>query len=145
MVAIAPSELPILTAALVPSITDLVVMPAPFYAARDSAPRAGDYPLDELTDFARTYPNRADAAWRTLNYFDPRWFAPRVGASTRLWSDADGAPWDREIAAPLANALSGPVELRESEHSRYKDCLYQETWICRRIGFDDVIVPAVWR
>jgi cephalosporin-C deacetylase len=143
--AIAPNELPILTAALVPGLTHLVATPALFYAARDLAPRAGDYPLDELTDFARTYPDQADAAWRTLNYFDPRWFAPRVRASTLLWSDADGAPWDREIVAPLATAFSGPVELRESEHSRYKDCLYQETWISRQFGFEDVIVPSAWR
>jgi cephalosporin-C deacetylase len=143
--AIAPNELPVLTAALLPGITHLVATPALFCAARDLAPRAGDYPLDELTDFARTYPDRADAAWRTLNYFDPRWFAPRVRAATLLWCDVDGAPWDREIAAPLAQAFPGPVELRPSEHSKYKDCLYQETWISRQFGFNDVIVPSAWR
>ncbi len=143
--AVAPNELPILTAALRPGITHVVASPALFYAARDFAPMACDYPLEELVDFVRAFPDQSDAAWHTLNYFDPRWFAPLVTSKTLLWADSEGPPWTREIALPLAAAFGGPVELRESRHSRFKDGMFQETWISGQFGFNEPIIPNSWK
>jgi hypothetical protein len=45
----------------------------------------------------------------------------------------------------MVDAMTGTTEVRASEHSRYKDGVYQEEWIARHFGLKDVILPAHWR
>jgi len=45
----------------------------------------------------------------------------------------------------MADAMPGAAEIRASEHSRYKDGVFQERWIARHLGLKDVILPAHWR
>jgi cephalosporin-C deacetylase-like acetyl esterase len=131
LAAVVANELPILTAALRPAITHVVASPSAFYAPH----RHGL--VEDVADFLRLYPDRRAAVARTLAYFDPLFFVPRVRARTLLW----GGP----AAQPLADALAGPVELHEGEHSRFKDGVFQEQWLSRELGFADAIVPAHWR
>ena len=136
--AVSATDLPLFTAALRPEITHVVAAPSFFYATMDRAPEASDYPLEEINDYLRLDPARREPVARTLAYFDPLFFAPAIRATTLLW----GRP---ETVAPLAEAIAGEVEVRESQHSSYKDGLYQEQWLARQFGFEAAIVPAHWR
>jgi cephalosporin-C deacetylase len=136
--AVSGTDLPLLTAALRPEITHAVATPTFFYAPLDLAPRTQAYPLEELNDYLRFYPDRRETVARTLAYFDPLFFAPSINIPTLLW----GSP---EIVGPLAEAMKGTVEIRGPEQSAYKDGLYREQWIAKQFGFKDAIVPAHWQ
>jgi cephalosporin-C deacetylase-like acetyl esterase len=132
------NDLPLLTAALRPGLTHVVASPSIFYTAMDRAARSGDYPLEEVNDHLRLHPDRREAVARTVSYFDPLFFAPSVAVPALLWGSA-------AALAPLAKAMKGPAEVRESEHSSYKDGVYKERWLARQLGFQDAILPAHWQ
>ena len=138
LAAMVANELPLLTAALHPGLTHVAATPALFYATMDQAPRTDIYPLEEINDYLRLYPDRRTAVGRTLAYFDPLFFAPSVRIPTLLW----GNP---KTIAPLAEAMGGEVEVREPAYSGYKDGLYQEQWLARQFGFAEAILPAHWQ
>ncbi len=131
------NDLPILTAALRPqAYASLVATPGILYNALNRAALTGDYPLEELNDYLRLYPNRREQVARTLAYFDPLFFAPQVTATCLLWGRG---------LEPLGGALAGDTEVRQTENSRYKDGLVQEHYLTRHFGFDEPILPARWR
>jgi cephalosporin-C deacetylase len=136
--AVSATDLPVLTAALRPEITHAVATPTFFYAPLDLAPQTEAYPLEEINDYLRLYPDRRAGVARTLAYFDPLFFAPSIHIPTLLW----GNP---AIVAPLAEAMTGQVEVRRPEESAYKDGLYREQWLARQFGFEAAIVPAHWQ
>jgi cephalosporin-C deacetylase len=138
VVALSDTDLPLFSAALRPEITHAIANPTFFYAALDRAGQTTDYPLEELNDYLRLYPDRRPAVARTLAYFDPLFFAPAVAIPTLLWGDP-------ALVGPLAAAMAGPVQVQEPAHSSYKDGMVREQWLARQLGFADVIVPAHWR
>ena len=72
--------------------------PGLFYRLAETLPATHGYPLEELNDYLRTYPDRAQAVARTLAYFDPLAAARR--ASCRVEVGAG------EALAPLRAALA---------------------------------------
>ena len=92
----------------------------------------------EVEDYLRLYPEKEEQVKRTLSYFDPFFFAPNVRARTLLW----GNP---EAVSPLAEAIAGETDVQATEHSSYKDGLFQEQWISDQFGFEDAIIPAHWQ
>ncbi|MEM7030303.1 MAG: acetylxylan esterase [Chloroflexota bacterium] len=138
LLASSPSDLPLLVAALRPEITHVSADPVFFYAAMDRASQTGAYPLEEINDYLRLYPDRQAQVKQTLAYFDPLFFAPHVQATTLLWGQPD-------VVAPLADAISGPAEIHTSESSGYKDGVYAENWITQQFGFETAIVPNHWK
>ena len=136
--AVSNTDMPLLCAALRPGLTHAVASPQFLYAPMDRAPLTQGYPLEEINDYLRTYPDRREAISRTLSYFDPLFFAPSVRIPTLLW----GHP---EMVAPLAQAMAGEVEVRETEGSSYKDGLFGERWLARQLGFAEPILPARWQ
>ena len=135
------------TAALHRGATHVVATPALFYHTPELAPRTQAYPLEEINDYLRAFPGRADAVNRTLAYYELQAFAPRVTTTTLLMAGPTGSPLDGRGLAPLVQALRGPVTLHESEQSSYKDGLYAETWMAGQCGIADVqgILPEHWR
>ncbi len=132
------NEMPLLTAALRSGLTHAIASPSFFYATMDRAARTEGYPLEEVNDYLRLYPDRREAVAQTVAYFDPLFFAPSVRIPTLMWSGAS-------LAAPLVGAMGGEVEVKESEGSRYKDGVYQEEWVARQFGFEGAILPAHWQ
>jgi hypothetical protein len=124
-----------------------VTTPALFYNTAELAPRTQAYPLEEINDYLRTFPERTAAVHRTLAYYDLRALAPRVRATTLIMAGAPGSALEARALAPLAQALAGEVSVHESEHSTYKDGLYAETWMAQQCGIADVrsILPEHWR
>lgn len=115
-------------AALRPQVAAVMSADPIFYAARELAPRSGAYPQEEWNEYARTYPDRAEAIWTTLGYFDPLYFAPKIGADVRLSVGPPGAPFNRATAAPLAEAIAGKVDLDERTGYGYLDYRRATAW-----------------
>ncbi len=144
-IAVIGNDLALITAALRPQIDAVVCVPELFYAAQTLVSGTDAYPLEEFNDYIRAYPDQAEAVWRTLNYFDPIHFAPRVRAATLLISGTARDLFSPEVVTPLAEALSGPVTRYETTHSTYRDGVYREAWLRRRYGFAESLLPAHWR
>jgi cephalosporin-C deacetylase len=146
-VVVAGNDIALITAALGAGATHVVTTPALFHRSAELAARTQAYPLEEINDYLRLYPGRADAVRRTLGYFDLRGFAPRVSAATLLMAGAPGSLLDGAALQPLAAVLRGPVTVYESQQSLFKDGLYSERWMAAQCGIADVqgILPEHWR
>ncbi len=70
--------LSVVTAALCPEVRAAVIGVPYLCAFRDSVELAGTNPYQEISDYLRLYPDRADAVWNTLEYFDGLHFAPLI-------------------------------------------------------------------
>ena len=146
-VVVVGNDLALLTAALHPGATHVVTTPALFYDTVALAQKTTAYPLEEINDYLRAWPARAEAVQRTLAYYDLRAFAPRVQATTLLMAGAPGSLLASQALAPLTQRLSGTVTAHDSEQSSYKDGLYIETWMAAQCGIQEVqrILPEHWR
>ena len=146
-VVVVGNDVALMTAALAAGGTHVVTAPALFYRTVELAPQTQAYPLEEVNDYLRTFPARADAVRRTLGYFDLRALAPRVAATTLVMAGASGSLLDAQSLKPLVDALPGHTTVRESEQSTYRDGLYAERWIAAQCGIGDVrsILPEHWR
>src|SRR3989442_10205547 len=141
------NDLALITAALMAGATHVVAAPALFYKTAELAIRTQAYPLEEINDYLRMFPARAEAVRRTLAYYDLRAFAPGVAATTLLMAGAPGTPFDEQALKPLVDALPGRVTVHESELSLYRDGLYAEQWMAAQCGINDPqsILPEHWR
>ena len=141
------NDMALITAALTSGATHVVTTPALFYETAELAPRTQAYPLEEINDYLRLFPARAESVRRTLAYFDLRAFAPRVTATTLVMAGAPGTLLDGSALRPLLSALGGPVTVHDSEQSSYRDGLYAERWMAARCGITNVeaILPERWR
>jgi cephalosporin-C deacetylase len=146
-VVVVGNDMALITAALQPGATHVVTAPALFYNTAELAPRTQAYPLEEINDYLRTFPDRAEAVLRTLAYYDLQTFAPRLSATTLLLAGAPGTLLDAPTLEPIVRAIQGPVTVHASEQSNYKDGLYTEQWMAAQCGIADVhnILPEHWR
>ena len=146
-VVVVGNDVALMTAALAPGATHVVTTPALFYDTAGIAAKTHAYPLEEINDYLRTFPERTDAVHRTLGHFDLRALAPRVTATSLLMAGAPGSALDARALQPLAAALRGTVTVYESQQSSYKDGLHVERWIAAQCGIADVetILPEHWR
>lgn len=144
---LAGNDVAFITAALAPGATHVVTVPALFYRTLELAPKTQGYPLEEINDYLRLYPERAAAVRRTLGNFDLVGLAPRVSAATLVMAGAPGSLLDGVALRPLTTALRGPVTVYESQQSLYHDGLYSERWIAEQCGIADLqsILPEHWR
>jgi len=141
------NDVALIAAALQPGASHVVTTPALFHDTMALLPRTRAYPLEEINDYLRAFPNRAEAVCRTLGYFDLPFFAERLRARTLVMAGAPGAVPDAGALDSLAAALGGRASLRVSEQSSYKDGLYAERWMANELGVPDVerILPEAWR
>src|SRR5262249_61432225 len=91
-----------------PGATHVVTTPALFHDTVALASRTHGYPLEEINDYLRTFPARAEAVRRTLACFELAAFAPRVTAATLVMAGAPGALPARAPREPVGSALAGP-------------------------------------
>src|SRR4030095_8632329 len=146
-VVVAGNDVALITAALTSGATHVVTAPALFYKTAELAPKTQAYPLEEINDYLRLHPARAEAVRRTLANFDLVGLAPRGTAATLVMAGAPGSLLDGAALRPLTTALRGPVTVYESQQSLYKDGLYSERWMAEQCGIADVetILPEHWR
>src|SRR5215813_4041100 len=137
-VVVVGNDMALITAALQPRATHVVTAPALFYNTAELAPQTRAYPLEEINDYLRAFPDRAEAVRRTLAYYDLRAFAPRLSATTLLIAGAPGSLLDAPTMEPLVTALQGQVTVYASEQSNYKDGLYTEQWMAAQCSITEI-------
>lgn len=145
-VVVVGNDMALITAALHPGATHAVATPELFHDTLARAAKTAAYPLEEINDYLRLYPERREAVGRTLSYFDLRAFAPRVRAATLIMAGAKGSALDACALSPVTDGLEGAMTVQESERSSYKDGLFAESWIAAQFGIEDVrsILPEAW-
>ncbi|NJM41081.1 MAG: hypothetical protein HC853_10030 [Anaerolineae bacterium] len=144
-ISVVGNDLALMTAALRPNIDSVIAHPELFYNAAELAPKTRGYPLEEINEFQRFYADKAEAAQRTLSYFDPLHFAPNVKATTLLVSGTERDLFSPERCAQLAAALGGPLEQRIATHSSFRDGVFEIEWLARRHGVREPALPNHWR
>jgi cephalosporin-C deacetylase-like acetyl esterase len=143
-IAVVGDELALITAALRPEVDVLYTSPNLFYGVHALAPLTNAYPLEEYNDYARYYPDRAEAMWQSVNYFNPLHFAPKVKAETVVVTGNERDMFSPEVMAPLVQAFGRPVTQYVSAHSSYKDGVQQATWLADHYGLGAPVLPPHW-
>src|SRR6266852_5141542 len=87
-VVVVGNDTALITAALEPGATHVVTAPALFHDTAELAPRTWAYPLEEINDYLRAFPARAEAVRQTLGYYDLPAFASRLRAATLVMAGA---------------------------------------------------------
>jgi cephalosporin-C deacetylase len=141
------NDMALITAALQPGATHVVTAPQLFHDSVELAPKTRAYPLEEINDYLRAFPSRAENVRQTLAYYDLEAFAPRSSATTLVMAGAPGAVPDAPSLGRVVAALRGQVTVHVSEQSSYKDGLYAERWMAEQLGITDLpdILPEHWR
>ena len=146
-VVVVGNDMALITAALQPGATHVVTTPQLFHDSAELAPTTRAYPLEEINDYLRAFPSRAENVRQTLAYYDLEAFAPRSSATTLVMAGAPGAVPDATSLGRVVAALRGQVTVHASEQSSYKDGLYAERWMAEQLGIMDLpgILPEHWR
>ena len=139
------ADLALTTAALCPQITHLICSPTLSYAAADLATRTEAYPLEEINDYLRLNPSHEEQVRRTLSYFDLRWFAPNVTATTLLVAGSDGEALDASALSPMVESLGGECEVYKSTHSGFRDGVFTEEWLAGQLRMPGPSLPPHWQ
>ena len=140
-VAIAGDDLALIGAARRPELAAAQVSGLTFYRLMEARERSDAYPVEEVNDYLRTYPDRRDAVARTLAYLDPREHAPRILATT-LFSVGGGGIGGQEWLQPLMDAVAGSVEQYQLTHEGGTDHDWVDAWLARQLGSEPK--PRLW-
>jgi cephalosporin-C deacetylase len=133
-VAINGNDIGLIVAARRPGVTALSVNAGFFYRLTDLYPATEAYPFEEINDYLREFPDRADAVNRTLSYFDPLHHAPSVTTDTFVVVNDPGATGGPEWMALLVQALGGAVEQYSMTHEGQTDYDAVDRWIAQQQG-----------
>jgi cephalosporin-C deacetylase-like acetyl esterase len=113
-----------------------------FYRLMEARRLSEAYPVEEINDYLRTYPDRTDAVARTLAYFDPRHHVAQIIATT-LFSEGSGGLDGREWLQPLLAAFTAPVEEYMLSHEGATDHDWVDAWLAQHLGSKPK--PRLWR
>ena len=127
--AVAGMDLAAITSALRPQTPLMLVTAMTLRAAAERAPLTQAYPLQELNDYARTYPGDAEEAADTLSLFDPLAFAPRIGARS-LFTCGEG---DVQYVEPVVEAMPGDAQIELRTGRGFVDHEVEEQWLERML------------
>ena len=141
-VSIMGDDLALITAARRPQFTAVQAGGLLFYRLLEAAGRSSAYPVEEINDYLRTYPEKREQVAKTLSYLDPINHADRVRATALLITGDAGAINGPEWLEPLADALGGPVEQYRVTHEGATDHDWQDAWMARQLG--SVPKPRLW-
>jgi cephalosporin-C deacetylase len=129
--AVAGNDLAALTAALRPRVGFLLLNGQMLF--RDTMALRGEqnaYPLEEINDYLRSYPEAEQAVTDTLSLFDPIAFAPRIEAETLVTCSTG----ERPSAEPFVDALRGKAALSVRSGRGYLDHKLEEDWLAKVTG-----------
>ena len=129
-VAVDGDDLALLTAARRPRFAAIQASALMFYRLLEACARSDAYPLEEMNDLLRTFPDKREAVARTLALFDPIHHAADITASTLLTSSGSGDPW----LQPLVERLHGRVELYPLTHEGRTDHTWLDRWLAQTLS-----------
>jgi cephalosporin-C deacetylase-like acetyl esterase len=134
-VGIMGNDLALITAARRPGFAAVQASGLLFHRLLETSARTDAYPVEEVNDYLRTYPDRRDAVARTLAYFEPIHHVSGLTATTLF--NGGGAS-----VKPLADAIAGTVEHYEQSHEGGTDHDWTDAWMARQLG--SVPKPRLW-
>jgi cephalosporin-C deacetylase len=135
-VGIVGGDLALITAARRPGFSAVQASGLMFHKLMEARLRTEAYPVEEVNDYLRTYPDKADAVARTLAYFEPAYHVSSLTATTLF--NGGGA----SIKA-VADAIPGTVEHYEQTHEGGTDHDWTDAWMARQLG--SVPKPRLWQ
>jgi cephalosporin-C deacetylase len=115
-----------------PEIRAAVVTDPFFPGLLELAGQTDVYPIEEVNDYLRSYPEWGEEVRRTLDLFDPTHLLRRVRCDV-LFSCGPGY-FDRARAEALAGRIGGAVTVYERTGKGLIDRQYVERWISERSG-----------
>ena len=133
-VGVVSADLALIVAARRPELAAVQASGLLHYRMMEAARRSREYPVEELNDYLRAHPDRAERVARTLAYVDPLHHASRVIAPTLLSVGDPGSVGGPEWVQPLADALGGPVERYALTHEGKTDHDALDAWLAARLG-----------
>jgi cephalosporin-C deacetylase-like acetyl esterase len=141
-VAITGDDLALITAARRPRFAAVQAAGLMFYRLIEARARTDAYPVEEINDYLRSYPDRHEDVARTLAYFDPVHHVADITATTLL-SVGSGRLDGREWLQPLIDVFTGPVEQCALSHEGATDHDWVDAWIARKLGAEPK--PRSWQ
>jgi cephalosporin-C deacetylase len=142
-VGVAGDDLALITAARRPGVRAAQVTGAMLYRLAEARLGTDAYPVEEVSDYLRAYPDRVEAVARTLAYVDPRHHAPRITAPTvtqiTVGQGGIGGP---EWMQPLIDAIAGPVDTYTLTNKGGIDHDEREAWLAGQLGVGPR--PRLW-
>jgi cephalosporin-C deacetylase len=141
--AIVGDDLALITAAHRPVFSALLAQTLMFYRLMEARERTEAYPIEEINDYLRFFPNLTDAVAHTLAYVEPLHHAPNVRATTLLPAGDPGALGGPEWLLPLAEELGGAVERYDLTHEGGTDNDWLDAWLAGRLGVEPR--PKLWQ
>ena len=109
-VGIAGNDLAIIAACRRPGFAALHVTDLLFHRVMEVRRRTEAYPIEEINDHLRQFPESETAVGATLSYFDPIHHAPRFQGRVIFKHGDSGSTNGADWLEPLARALGGTVE-----------------------------------
>ncbi len=102
-----------------------------FYELADRRHESSAYPVEEVNEYCRAFPDRTAAVESTLAYFDPLHHAQALDADVILSVAGDSTRY-----APLAEALSGGCDFYELTHRGGTDHDAVDALVAGRLGVE---------
>jgi cephalosporin-C deacetylase len=119
--------LTITTAALRADAITAAAAGAPYLCGfMDSAALTHSWPYEEINDYLRAYPERAEAMRATLNYFDGINFAPMIRCPTLIYLGLGDDVCPPETGYALHAAMTCPTELHVYPRCAHDAGIYWE-------------------
>jgi len=141
-VAITGDDLALITAARRSGFAAVQTGGLLFYRLMEARTRSEAYPVEEISDYLRTYPERHEAVARTLAYFDPIHHVAGITATT-LFGVGSGRLDGHEWLSPLVRAVRRPVEEYALSHEGATDHDWLDAWMARQLGSEPR--PRSWQ
>ncbi|MCC7371489.1 MAG: acetylxylan esterase [Chloroflexi bacterium] len=140
-VGIVGGGLALMTAARRPGFTAVQASGMLFHRLMEVRRRSDEYPIEEINDYLRAYPEQEEAVARTLSYFEASSHAPAITGRT-VFSIGGAGLSGYEWLKPLTSAPTGPVDFYELSHEGGTDHDWLDAWTAEQLG--SVPKPRLW-
>ena len=134
-VGIIGGDLALITAARRPGFTAVQASGLMFHRLMETRTRTDAYPVEEVNDYLRASPDKADAVARTLSYFEP--VNHVAGVTGTILFNGGGAG-----VKVLADSVPGTVEQYELTHEGGTDHDWADAWMAKQLG--SAPRPRLW-
>jgi len=132
-VAITGDDLALITAARRPRFAAVQAAGLMFYRLMEARGCTDAYPVEEVNDYLRGYPDRRQSVAHTLAYFDPVRHVAGITA-TALLNVGSGRLDGHEWLQPLISAFTRPVEQYVLSHEGAADHDWLDAWMAQQLG-----------
>jgi cephalosporin-C deacetylase len=131
----------LLVAARRPQASAVVVNATFFHRLAEAAARSSAYPIEEINDWNRTYPEQADVVARSLSLMDPIHQAAAIRVRVLLAAQEPGSVGDQEWLSELASRI-GQSEFYDITYQGQADRDAIDAWLAGQLGSEPK--PRIW-